>query len=241
MRASSAAAWVTRRNRQTRPQSRSSAWRLQICPVDSHKCGKLDFLFLVRVYHLKSLGRLSQPNRGRQGRPAIGVEIRQLVLRMATANPLWRAPRIHGELKMLGIAISERTVSRILRTIRSRPPSQTWQTFLRNHLARSCRSTSLRFRPSGCESCSCSWCWSIAAGRCSISTSPITPRPVPYTILERLRERRDLFAGVSGWIDEIGPVEVGRNDTHGDGSSGWRFLLGHRSPPAHRPPAHPGG
>src|SRR5713226_5240742 len=44
-----------------------------------------------------------------------------------------RAPRIHSELKMLGITISERTVSRILRTVRG-PPSQTWKTFLRNHL-----------------------------------------------------------------------------------------------------------
>jgi transposase InsO family protein len=52
---------------------------------------------------------------------------------MAIANPLWRAPRIHGELKMLGIPTSERTVSRILRSI-PRPPSQTWTTFLRNHL-----------------------------------------------------------------------------------------------------------
>src|SRR6185295_15687385 len=43
------------------------------------------------------------------------------------------APRIHGELKMLGIAISERTVSRILRRLR-RPSSQTWKTFLHNHL-----------------------------------------------------------------------------------------------------------
>ena len=50
------------------------------------------------------------------------------------ANPLWRAPRIHGELKMLGILISERTVSRIVRTIRRRPPSQTWRTFLSNHI-----------------------------------------------------------------------------------------------------------
>ena len=48
-------------------------------------------------------------------------------------NPLWRAPRIHGELKMLGIAISERTVSRILRKLR-RPPTQTWKTFLHNHV-----------------------------------------------------------------------------------------------------------
>jgi putative transposase len=52
---------------------------------------------------------------------------------MAAANPLWRAPRIHGELKMLGIAISERTVSRLLRRLR-RPPNQTWKTFLHNHI-----------------------------------------------------------------------------------------------------------
>jgi putative transposase len=46
---------------------------------------------------------------------------------------LWRAPRIHGELKMLDIAISERTVSRILRRLR-RPPSQTGKAFLHDHL-----------------------------------------------------------------------------------------------------------
>jgi len=64
------------------------------------------------------------------------VEIRQLIERMVVANPLWRAPRIHGELKMLGITISERTVSRILRGLR-RPPTQTWKTFLHNHLGQS--------------------------------------------------------------------------------------------------------
>jgi putative transposase len=52
---------------------------------------------------------------------------------MATANPLWGAPRIHGELRTLGIDISERTVSRLL-TRRPRPPSQTWRTFLTNHV-----------------------------------------------------------------------------------------------------------
>jgi hypothetical protein len=70
---------------------------------------------------------------GNRGRPAVSIEIRRLIKQMATANPLWRAPRIHGELKMLGINISERTVSRVLRTV-PRPPSQTWKTFLRNHL-----------------------------------------------------------------------------------------------------------
>jgi putative transposase len=53
---------------------------------------------------------------------------------MAGANPLWGAPRIHGELQKLGIEISERTVSRLLAQ-RSRPPSQPWRTFLTNHLS----------------------------------------------------------------------------------------------------------
>jgi transposase InsO family protein len=53
---------------------------------------------------------------------------------MAAANPLWGAPRIHGELGKLGIEVSERTVSRLLPR-RGRPPSQTWRTFLKNHTA----------------------------------------------------------------------------------------------------------
>jgi hypothetical protein len=55
---------------------------------------------------------------------------------MVVANPLWRAPRIHGELKMLGIAISERTVPRILRGL-PQPPTQAWKTFLHNYLNQS--------------------------------------------------------------------------------------------------------
>lgn len=53
---------------------------------------------------------------------------------MATANPLWGAPRIHGELMTLGLAVAERTIARLLPR-RRRPPSQTWRTFLRNHVA----------------------------------------------------------------------------------------------------------
>src|SRR4030095_2573301 len=52
---------------------------------------------------------------------------------MAAANPLWGAPRIHGELRKLGIDFAERTVSRLLPKRRS-PPSQTWRTFLTNHV-----------------------------------------------------------------------------------------------------------
>jgi hypothetical protein len=58
------------------------------------------------------------------GRLSISREIRELARMMISANPLWRAPRIHGELKKLGFEISERTVSGMLRMI-PRPPSQT--------------------------------------------------------------------------------------------------------------------
>jgi hypothetical protein len=68
------------------------------------------------------------------GRPRTHAAIRTLVGQMAAANPLWGAPRIHGELRKVGIEVSERTVSRLLRRPR-RPPSQTWRTFLTNHVA----------------------------------------------------------------------------------------------------------
>jgi putative transposase len=67
------------------------------------------------------------------GRPPTNAEIRALIARMATANPLWGAPRIHGELLKLGIDVAERTVSRHMP--KRRPvPSQTWRTFLANHV-----------------------------------------------------------------------------------------------------------
>ena len=67
------------------------------------------------------------------GRPRVNAEVRALVARMAEANPLWGAPRIHGELMKLGIKVAERTVSRLLPKRRA-PPSQTWRTFLVNHV-----------------------------------------------------------------------------------------------------------
>jgi hypothetical protein len=68
------------------------------------------------------------------GRPRTNSALRALVMKIAAANPLWGAPRIHGELGKLGLAISVRTVSRLVRRPR-RPPSQTWRTFLTNHVA----------------------------------------------------------------------------------------------------------
>ena len=68
-----------------------------------------------------------------QGRPALSPEVRALIRRMSGANPLWGAPRIHGELQKLGIEISQAAVSKYMVRHR-RPPSQTWRTFLDNHL-----------------------------------------------------------------------------------------------------------
>src|SRR2546426_8739415 len=67
------------------------------------------------------------------GRPPVNAEIKALVKRMAAANPLWGAPRIHGELLRLGSELSDRPVSRLMP--KRRPlPSQTWRTFLANHV-----------------------------------------------------------------------------------------------------------
>src|SRR5262245_10215345 len=74
--------------------------------------------------------RLSH-SKGR-GRPRVYLDIRKLVRTMATANPIWGAPRIHGELLKLGFEISERTVSRLMP--HDRKPTQPWTTFLRNHV-----------------------------------------------------------------------------------------------------------
>ena len=68
------------------------------------------------------------------GRPRTAAEIRALIRRMNRGNPLWGAPRIHGELLMLGIEVAESTVGRYM-VGRRRPPSQGWKTFLRNHAA----------------------------------------------------------------------------------------------------------
>jgi putative transposase len=66
-------------------------------------------------------------SRCRPGRPEVAAEIRDLIRRMSRANPLGGAPRIHGELRKLRIAVAQSTVARYLPRPR-KPPSQTWRT-----------------------------------------------------------------------------------------------------------------
>jgi putative transposase len=71
--------------------------------------------------------------RGKPGRPAVPKEVRALIRRLCLDNPLWGAPRVHGELLKLGIDIGETSVGKYM--VRHRkPPAQTWRTFLENHV-----------------------------------------------------------------------------------------------------------
>ncbi len=71
--------------------------------------------------------------RGQSGRPGVPLEVRDLIRKMSRQNPTWGAPRIHGELLKLGIDIGETSVNKYM--VRPRkPPSQTWQAFLENHV-----------------------------------------------------------------------------------------------------------
>jgi putative transposase len=71
--------------------------------------------------------------RGQPGRPLISHEVRLLIRQMCRENPSWGAPRIHGELLKLGIHIAESSVSKYMLRCH-KPPSQTWRTFLENHV-----------------------------------------------------------------------------------------------------------
>jgi hypothetical protein len=68
----------------------------------------------------------------RPGRPSVPTEIRHLIREMSIANPLWGAPRIHGELVKLGIDLGQTSVAKYM-TRKRAPPPQGWRTFLRNH------------------------------------------------------------------------------------------------------------
>ena len=72
-------------------------------------------------------------SRRRTSRPTAPADLRALIRTMSQTNPLWGAPRIHGELLKLGMDVSQATVAKYM-VRRRQPPSQTWRTFLGNHI-----------------------------------------------------------------------------------------------------------
>jgi transposase InsO family protein len=71
-------------------------------------------------------------SRSRGGRPKIEYDLRALIKQMSMDNPLWGAPRIHGELLKLGFEVAQSSIAKYM-VKRNGPPSQGWRTFLRNH------------------------------------------------------------------------------------------------------------
>jgi transposase InsO family protein len=87
---------------------------------------------LVRWHRAGFRGYWRWKSRGRGGRPQIDADLRALIRHMSIDNPLWGAPRIHGELLKLGFEVAQSTVAKYM--VRRRgSPSQGWWTFLRNH------------------------------------------------------------------------------------------------------------
>ena len=87
---------------------------------------------LVRWHRMGFRALWRWKSRPRGGRPRVSKEISDLIREMSLANPLWGAPRIHGELKMIGIDIAQSTVAKYM-VKRRGPPSQSWKTFICNH------------------------------------------------------------------------------------------------------------
>jgi hypothetical protein len=99
-------------------------------------------------------------SRPRGGRPRTPDELRQLIREMSVANPLWGAPRIHGELLKLGMDVGQTTVAKYMAN-RRRPTSQGWRTFVHNH-ADAIASICMDF--SSCGSHAASFCgWVVTA------------------------------------------------------------------------------
>jgi transposase InsO family protein len=128
---------VLRRQRPGRPQLSSLdrllwVWLYRIWPQVTDAMVLVKPVTVVQ-WHRKGFRFYWRWRSRRPGRPKIGTEIRALIRRMSRANPLWGAPRIHGELLKLGIKISQATVGRWM-PWRPKVPSPTWRSFLRNHL-----------------------------------------------------------------------------------------------------------
>ena len=143
----------------SRLEAENAALRHQVMVLRRQLRGRvhltnLDRLFLVQLYRwfpsiLQTLA-IVQPetlvhwhragfrcywrwkSRPRGGRPRIEAELRALIRQMSIENPLWGAPRIHGELLKLGFEVAQSSVARYM-VKRRGPPSQGWHTFLRNH------------------------------------------------------------------------------------------------------------
>ncbi len=145
----------------SRLEAENAALRHQLIVLRRQMCGRVrvtnnDRLFFIQLYRwfpsiLKAITIIRPAtlvrwhragfrhywrwkSRSRGGRPQIETDLRVLIRQMSIENPLWGAPRIHGELLKLGFNIAQSSVAKYMFKRRG-PPSQGWRTFLRNHAA----------------------------------------------------------------------------------------------------------
>ncbi|MFQ5937422.1 MAG: integrase core domain-containing protein [Acidiferrobacterales bacterium] len=128
---------VVRRQAPRRPQLRNSdrllfVWLYRLCPDVLASIAIVRPETVVRWHRRGFKAFWRWKSRGAPGRPRIPKEIRDLIREVSIANPLWGAPRLHGELLKVGIDVAQSTVAKYMVKGR-RPPSQSWKTFLRNH------------------------------------------------------------------------------------------------------------
>jgi hypothetical protein len=134
----------------SRLEAENAALRHQLIVLQRRVRGRVQFtnndrLFLVQLYRWfpsvlnaimiirpETLVRWHRAGFRRSGgRPKIAADLRALIRQMSTENPLWGAPRIHGELLKLGFEVAQSSVAKYM-VKRCGPPSQGWRTFLRN-------------------------------------------------------------------------------------------------------------
>jgi hypothetical protein len=105
---------------------------IRVCPELLNLCQVVKPETILRWHRAGFKAFWRWKSRRRVGRPRVDRGLRDLIRRMSRENPLWGAPRIDGEIQ-LGFEVAQSTVSKYM--IRPpRPPSQTWKTFLRNHV-----------------------------------------------------------------------------------------------------------
>jgi transposase InsO family protein len=130
---------ILRRRMPRRPQLTTIdrlifVWLYHFCPSMMSAMAIVKPETIIRWHRAGLRAYWRWKSRNRSGRLPVRYEIRKLIRAMSMQNPLWGAPRIHGELRKLGIAVAQSTVAKYMHRRRN-PPSPGWTTFLRNHAA----------------------------------------------------------------------------------------------------------